>query len=261
MSAAFDASRIVAALDLPSNATVNQRVPKKMLVENGAPTASDKRYINDGIEEIQWLAALKPGTVGIPAYQDAVRDYLEIAVLSVTLRPNAKAERIAELVHRAIPYPVFLILQGADNVSISLVHKRWAQNEAGKTVLDGDPLGIALLSASKIEVEQQFVLALSLSKQPRSSLHDLYQGWLDTMLALETAYLTGSFVPSLSREQVVERHQTMLGIKRLQAEIARLRAAANKDKQLARQVELNIEIKRLERSESAALAILTLEKM
>lgn len=78
-----------------------------MLVESGAPTAADKRLISDGIEDIHWLAALKPVTVGIPAYQDAVRDHLEIAVLDINLRPLGKASRIAELVHRAIPYPTF----------------------------------------------------------------------------------------------------------------------------------------------------------
>jgi hypothetical protein len=58
---------------------VNQRVPKKLLLENGAPTAADKRLINEGIEELLWLAALKPTTIGVPEYRDEVREYLEIA--------------------------------------------------------------------------------------------------------------------------------------------------------------------------------------
>ena len=259
MSSMFDVSGIVAALELPGDAMVNQRVPKKMLVENGAPTAGDKRYIDDGIENIHWLAALKPGTVGIPAYQDEARDYLEIAVLSVMLRPEAKAERIAELVHRAVPYPVFLILQATDTVGISLAHKRWAQNEAGKTVLEGTALGVTLRPVMQVAVEQLFMQTLSLSKQPRISMHTLYQGWMDKVLALQAAYLTGSFLPSLNEEQGAERHQALQDVKRLQAEIVKLRAAASKDKQLARQVELNMEIKHLERSEAAALAFLIQE--
>ena len=76
---------LITALDLPGSCRVDQRVPKKLLVENGAPTAGDKRQINDGIEEIQWLAALKPNTIGVPEYRDDVREYLEIAVLSLSL--------------------------------------------------------------------------------------------------------------------------------------------------------------------------------
>jgi len=135
---------IISALDLPSNCRVDQRVPKKMLVVNGAPTAADKRRINDGIEEIHWLAALKPNTIGVPEYSDDVREYLEIAVLSVILRPDAKAVRLAELIHRAIPYPLFLILVQGDQTIISLTHKRRAQNEADKYVLDGDCVDVTV---------------------------------------------------------------------------------------------------------------------
>jgi hypothetical protein len=61
----------------PDSARVDQRVPKKLLLENGAPTASDKRLITDAIEDIQWLAALKPNTIGVPEYRDTQREYLE----------------------------------------------------------------------------------------------------------------------------------------------------------------------------------------
>lgn len=96
--------------------------------------------------------------------------------------------------------------------------------------------------------------ALSLSKPPRISMHALYQGWMDIVLALQAAYLTGSFLPSLNEKQGAERHQALQDVKRLQAEIVKLRAVASKDKQLARQVELNIEIEQLERREVTALA-------
>ena len=107
---------IIAALDLPNSALVNQRVPKKLLVENGAPTAADKRRINEGIEEIQCVASLKPNTIGVPVYVDEVGEYLEIAVLTVTFRPEAKASRLAELIHCAIPSPLFLVQVQGDQI-------------------------------------------------------------------------------------------------------------------------------------------------
>ena len=85
-------SEIVAALDLPAGSRVDQRVPKKLLLENGARTASDKRIIGDGIEELLWLAALKPTTIGVPDYRDELREYLEIAVLRLTLRVSCRGE-------------------------------------------------------------------------------------------------------------------------------------------------------------------------
>ena len=53
------ADDVVKALALPDRARVDQRVPKKMLAEHGAPTAADRRLLTDGIEELQWIAALK----------------------------------------------------------------------------------------------------------------------------------------------------------------------------------------------------------
>ena len=58
----------LAALALPADAFVDRRVPKTLLIENGAPTAADKRRIREGIEDLRWLAALKPTTIGVAEY-------------------------------------------------------------------------------------------------------------------------------------------------------------------------------------------------
>src|SRR3990167_325030 len=124
------------ALAIPYEALVDQRVPKKLLLEQGAPTAADKRQIQDGIEEMTWVAALKPTNIGVPAFPDSVREYLEIPVLAVELRPTAKPPRLIELIHRAIPYPLVLVTAHRDAVNLSLAHKRWSQGEAGKVVIE-----------------------------------------------------------------------------------------------------------------------------
>ena len=40
---------IVDALGLPSEALVDARVPKKLFIEQGAPTTADKRSIQEGV--------------------------------------------------------------------------------------------------------------------------------------------------------------------------------------------------------------------
>ena len=42
----MNVDNLIAALNLPPEARVDRRVPKTLLVENGAPTAADKRRIN-----------------------------------------------------------------------------------------------------------------------------------------------------------------------------------------------------------------------
>jgi len=224
---------------------VDRRVPKSLLVENGAPTASDKRHINDGIEEFRWMATLKPTTIALPIYRDAEREYLEINVLSLTLRAGAKTVRLEELVHRAVPYPVFLITHGAGQ-GISVVHKRWSQSESGKTVLDGDIISSPWPMESDKPFEAAFMNAIALGRQPGISLFSVYQGWMDTLLALEAARRTGKFIMLASPEQARARSDALLECDRLDSEIARLRSSASKEKQLPRQVELNLELKRVE---------------
>jgi hypothetical protein len=248
---------LIAALDLPGSCRVDQRVPKKLLVENGAPTAGDKRQINDGIEEIQWLAALKPNTIGVSEYRDEVCEYLEIAVLSVTLRGNAKAGRLAELIHRAVPYPMVLLLNSEQSLMLSLAHKRWAQNEAGKVVLDVDIVEVALPGAAPASaIETAFMQALALARQPQATLYALYQGWMDSLGALLAARITGAFTGADSPEQAAERRAALRHCEELDAQIATLRLAAIKENQMARQVAINLEIKALHAARAQVVASL-----
>lgn len=62
---------LIDAFRLPAQALMAQRIPKMLLVEQGTPTAADKRLINDTIDELWWQATLKPGTVGVPAFHAA----------------------------------------------------------------------------------------------------------------------------------------------------------------------------------------------
>ncbi|HFK2946007.1 DUF4391 domain-containing protein [Achromobacter xylosoxidans] len=258
-------SDVVSALNLPESARVDQRVPKKLLLENGAPTASDKRLITDAIEDIQWLAALKPNTIGVPEYRDTQREYLEIAVLAVTLRGAIKPtslSRLVELVHRAVPYPVLLLLVDEPTLILSLAHKRWAQNEAEKIVLDGDLMSASLPctasgtteadTKARPEAEHAFVQSLAIARQPQASLHALYQGWIECVQALHAARRTGSYQAAATPEQAAARRQALADCQRLEGEISRLRTQAAKEKQLARQVEMNLALKRIQAELAAA---------
>ncbi|KAF1712238.1 hypothetical protein CSC70_01540 [Pseudoxanthomonas kalamensis DSM 18571] len=239
------AAAVITALNLPVAARVDQRVPKKLLLENGAPTAADKRLINEGIEAIHWLAVLKPTTCGVPEFRDAAREYLEIAVLHVILREQAKETRLIELLHRAVPYPAMLLVERGHSVSVSLAHKRQALKETDKVVLDGDPVTVTLHAAGS-NIHAAFLQAMDLARQPRSSLYALYQSWQDTALALQVALLTGAFTLLDSAERAQRRREALHASIALQGQISSLRSTAAKASQMARQVELNLQIRKLE---------------
>lgn len=242
--------QFIESLALPPETRVDQRVPKKLLVENGAPTAADKRQINEGIEELLWLAALKPTTIGVPEYRDDAREYLEIAVLSLTLRPDAKAGRLVELIHRAIPYPLLLVAEQSDHSTISLAHKRWSQGEAGKMVLDD---AVTLCDLVEHAATAAFLDSLSLTAQPRAHLLDLYQGWINCLEAFQAARITGRFTPLTSSEAAAARRAALMEYEDLARQIAKLGTQAGRESQINRRVELNLEIKRLEAEMAEAI--------
>ena len=242
---------VVAALALPRNAMVEQRIPKKLLVEQGAPTAADRRQIQDGIEELQWVAALKPTNIAVPAYRDAGREYLEVAVLTAVFRQNAKVARLTELIHRAVPYPVFLVSAFHDGdahcIAVSAAHKRFAQNEAGKFVVD-EILTTApmTLDAVPLAATRAFLDSLALSMLPTRDLFQFYQAWINGIVGLAAANITGHFSLPESPEQTNRMRESVAQHSQILNELSLLRTLAVKEKQMNRLVELNTKIKRLE---------------
>lgn len=132
-----------------------------MLLEQSAPTAADKRLINDTGDELWRHAAPKPSTVSVPAFHApaalagsgggdhantskaaGVADVIELALVSAQLRPgasDAQAKRLLQRIHRAVPYPVPLVTYvhkpTPSGVVFSVAHKRASKGEAGKGVV------------------------------------------------------------------------------------------------------------------------------
>ena len=241
-----------AALALPPEALIDCRVPKTLLIETGAATAGDRRRIREGVEELRWLAALKPATVGVAEYRDAVREYLEIAVLKLVLRPAARADRLVELVHRAVPYPVLLIAWRDGAPELSLAHKRRSLGEADKTVIDGAIVATRVADECSAESLNAFHRALALKRQPRGTLKDLYQGWIDTVHAFRAATITGGFRLPSTEAAASDREAALREYWRLSERIKNILSVASEEKQMSRRAEMNVELALLRADRDAA---------
>lgn len=244
MMEVLDILAIVNVLGIPSGARVDSRISKKLLIEQGARTAADKRAIQDGIDELQWLAACKPTTIGIPAFSDDTREYLEIAIVSCAFRAGAKTSRLIELIHRAIPYPVLLITSGESGFSISAAHKRHAQKQAKRTVIEHVVIASGLRDNAVNSVQVAFLKSLALTQQPRVNLFTLYASWIARIEAINAARLTGEFTVTDNQEAIDRRRAALDAHVRLTKEIEGLHAKAKHEKQLNRRVDLNLEIQR-----------------
>lgn len=257
----MDAAGWIDVLALPSAARVDKRIPKTLLTQHGAVTAADKRRIKDGIERIQWDAALKPGNTGIASYRDGDREYSEVAVVRLDTRPGTAWPRLVELLHRAIPYPTLIVGEQrqaiaedaakANATHLSLAHKRQSLGSKDKVVLDGDVLSVQMPADTESHVAA-LTEALALARQPQTSMLALYQGWMDVLLALKAARRTNRFEPLPSEQRRTARAEALAACERLDATINQLRSAANKEKQMAKRVALNLELQQAQAERLAA---------
>lgn len=238
------ANCLLQALALPEATRINQRIAKKLLLEQGAPSPADRRRIQEGLEELQWVAVLKPVNVAVPEYCDATRAYGEISVLVASLRPGANASHLAGWIHRAIPYPVVLVAAQGDRATVSLAHKRFSEAEAGRVVAEAMEMTAPLPAQPSSRHESDFLSSLALTVQPAQNLLTVYEGWLGRVVALAVARLSGQFSVRETPGAYAATRDTLTACESLQRKIQSLRARAAKETQISRRVELNLELRR-----------------
>ncbi len=247
---------LYSSMALPDACHLGKRVFKKLFSENASLTAADKRAFADDIENVTWQYTLKPSTVPISAYEDDEREYHEVAVIQVNLKTDKRTKRITEVIHRAIPYPVVLVLSLPPAFAISVAHKRFSRAERDAIVAEDIRLS-GWMDASSLSAEQsKFIASLALPDLPHTHFFDLYSALVDRVAALDASRLTGSYTLHNSAEQQAERLKRLAECRSIEQQIAEQRALLKNETHFNRQVELNTRIKQLEqrlRTESTLL--------
>ena len=206
---------VIAALALPPDARVDQRVPKKLLLEQGAPTAADKRQIQDGLEEMQLgrraeaqqhrrarVSGRAPRVPGDRRPDDALPRRRPRPLGSRTDPPRHSLSRGAR------------DRQG-DDLALSLAHKRWSQSEAGaRSCWTESRCQLCCRTRHRVRPNRP-TAAL---REPRDWLASrardllaLYQGWIEWVAALQAARITGRFARASTPEAASARGTPSIG--------------------------------------------------
>ena len=246
MSELSNANWFYQQLGLPEKALLQARIYKKQLLENADLTISDRKWINEEIESIEWRYTLKPATVAIPKYEDAEREYIEIALLHITLKANTHVKRLSEVVQRAIPYPLIVVFEHADSLLISLADKRINRSDSSKlTVEQFFESGWFNSSAAQSEVIAQFGSSLGFTQLAQLDLYAYYQLIITRFNALEAAKHTGKFTLTADVEADKLRQEYLQILKQLELQLTSLKAQVKSENQFNRKLEVNVQIKQL----------------
>jgi hypothetical protein len=239
--------RLFARMGFPEASQLGKRVFKKLFVENAPLTAADKKSLQKDVEDVTWQYTLKPSTTPIKAYEDAKREYLEVAVLEVAMRSRRSCVRLAEVIHRAIPYPLLIAFSFESECCLSVAPKRFSQAEKGVIVAEECFTTAWISMDSPTEIDRAFLDSLALGGLPHTNFLAFYSAWGDRFIAYDCALLSGSFQVAPKADDPAERRERLATCHQLETQIADLRAALNKEAQFNRQVELNTKIKNAER--------------
>ncbi|QTE85135.1 MULTISPECIES: DUF4391 domain-containing protein [Shewanella] len=265
-------------LNVPDSCVLNKPLFKKMFQEHADLDAKDKKALKDDVDKIRWLYTLKPSTINIAPFSDDLRDYGELAFLVVELSSAKNAERIGQLINRAIPYPtvIFFVLSErkavesstpsateendesdvtgreyeAENentneqLALCLADKRINKVDKEKWVIEAMQLSPWLSLASMTESEQQFLNSLIFTGLPHSNFWQFYQAIMARVQALQCAHISGRF--HLASSEVTQQQADQLNRYRsIENDIKKLRAQI-KQAEFSQQVVLNTQIKQQE---------------
>jgi len=231
---------------VPESCLLGKRIFKKLFHENVKMVAADKKAFRDDIDTIKWQYTLKPSTMQIQAYEDAQREYQEVAILQVNMKTFKRTNRIAEVIHRAIPYPLIVIFSYENSCAFSVAHKRFSQAEKDAVVADefhaSDWIDLSNLST----VQNDFLNSISLLDLPLTHVYAFYSAFVDRIIALECARLTGKYTIEIASKDKSRRADRLSDCVELELQINELKTAIKKETQFNRKVDLNTKIKKLE---------------
>ena len=227
--------------NFPESCTVDQRIGKVLFADNGPLTPGDRRTFRNEISEIicSYILDENHGIMLTP-YSDEEHDYTCLAQVDGFLKKPGKAVRIAELCHRAMPYPLIVILHDGDSMMFSMSEKRFSRDGKENVVLEH----VTHTNWMPESALTDFRKAADFSSSRELGFRNLYLHYMDLLDVQRCAAITGVFrEDGLSPE---ERHRLLEDLHQLELKLAEIKAAANKETELPRQVELNIQAKRIE---------------
>jgi len=253
-------------LNFPETAFLGKRVPKKQFLESGELVASDKKLFRENVKNVYWEYTLKSSTCPVLPFRDNEREYLEVAVLQVEMNSPKGHKRIAEIIHRVIPYPLFLIFKKSelrevengelrmenekDNSQLTILNsqfvlsiapKRFSQAEHGAFVAERFFTTGWMNYDGLNEREAAFIQSLAWSNMPLQNYGSLYNAWTDRFTGYECSVLSGTFAIG----KAGDRLERLTRCREIESKISELRGQLKKAA-FNRQVELNIQIKKFE---------------
>lgn len=277
--------KIYKHLALPDSTILGTRITKKVILENNDLTSSDKKLVNDIIQSIEWLNTLKPETLNIQTYVTETVEYIEIAVLKVSLKDtpgnqgklkHSLIKKVSKLFHSLIPYPVILLLELNKEVAISLADKRINQSDSSKLVVEHYYNTQWFNIRTLRDNENEFLSNFSLKNVSSINYYEMYQDFISMLIELEISYISGGYrniiisnsvrlgshkipvdkyeAPLFQSGSNEEKTQLLKELESLKSELSNIRNKLKKELQMNEKMRLNIQAREVKQKISRVIS-------
>ena len=203
-------------LELPKTTEFGRRVPKQKFYEHLDVSSEVKRLFVEQIRLITWSNKLSPQTMNIAEGQTVS----EIEVFHIKLTGQELDKRALELMDKQIPYHILFLLERSDGTA------RLSQT-------GGNAFRLRQSYATPWQRMDELHLPLQ-----ALDMDGLYEGIVRAV--------AGDALRATAAENLKDAVEQMQEQEKLQRQLQQLRARMKKEKNLAKQMELRREIKRLE---------------
>lgn len=223
-------------LHIPTSCIIESTIFKKLFYDSGNLSKSDKDLFKKDIDKITCKYCLKYGTINIQPYKDERRNYPEVEIIEVSISAKVKIKRIAEIIMGSIPYPMVLVFKFENTCQLWTAHQQTNQADSTKNTLE------KFIYTNWLEECDILFDRLDITKMSFTNFYKFYSDIVDVISIYNAGKLSNQ--ANLTGEQA---RQLVAQIQQLDNEIASLKSKIRKETQMNRRIEMNIEIKELEK--------------
>ena len=210
-------------LGLPKTTEFNKRIPKQKFYENLSVTPAQKKLFAEQIKVIYWRNKIAATTVNLAPGENVT----ELEVFEILLNQPHMDEAVLTQIDRALPYHILFVLTYNDKQQACIAYKE-ATASGGYAFKVLKYYKTDWLPAEKLQLEFA-----------GRSLDAVYENYVRQIAGKKIeATAAGNLQTDVERS---ERKR------QLQKQIDDFQAKIRKEKQFNRQVELNAEVKRLQK--------------
>lgn len=230
---------------IPSPIMINQTVTKKLFAEKISLTSVEKRLLKNDISSIVMKALFQSRNTGLEIFQDEVYLYNQLLICEVEIKTQSKRELISNMIQRAFPTHLFLIIHSEKEYCINWCNKKINQVEIDKRILEEqnftrwfDPLEDNLYM-------KKWIQSLDITKLKCDTLKDLFDKLSLKLTSLSIADETGEFV-NTDGKNIDDYKSILCKIRENRDEQKEISKKLKNESQFNEQLQLNKQLRKLQ---------------